>query len=78
LKRDYIKKTLFLFIWTLVVELPPNFKPYSLCAILSVVNHSENKVWFSGGNMATKVEQKNKVLNVRNEQKNIEFCIFKT
>jgi len=48
--------------------------------ILSGVNQSKNKVGFRGDNPATKVDPKNKVLNVRNEkyQKDIiRIYIFK-
>ena len=45
-----------------------NIKPYSLIRILNVVNKTKNKVVFRVYNLATKVEQKNKVLNVRNEK----------
>ncbi|MDD4970401.1 MAG: hypothetical protein PHT07_13325 [Paludibacter sp.] len=38
-----------------------------MSGLLSVDNQSKNKVGFRGGNQATKVEQKNKVLNERNE-----------
>ena len=58
----------------------PSIKPYSLKGLLFVDNQSKNKVGFSGGNLATKVEQKNKVLNVRNEKQQkykIKKSIFK-
>jgi len=51
-----------------------------LKGLLFVDNQSKNKVGFSGGNLATKVEQKNKVLNVRNEKQQkykIKKSIFK-